>query len=601
MAEPEPSSQKTSLFEEGSAKVGLDFQHENGADGQWYFPEINGSGVALFDFDNDGDLDVYMLQGAPWKLKEGEKAPLDRLFRNELIPTGKLRLVDITEQSGIVTPEHSMTVAATDFDNDGWTDLYVGSYGANRLWRNRGTASSGPVFEDVTDRFQAADRRWTAALAVFDFDRDGRLDLYVGNYLRFDIARHKTCTVATGQQDYCHPSSYPAAPDLFFHNREIDGQTRFVDFTRGALGKPAPEPTLGLAILDMDDDGLLDVYVAHDDRPNRLWRNQEAESPGASSNGRKEPVFIDEALFTGTAVNGRGDAEASMGVTAGDVDGDGDMDLFMSHLTRQSNTLYINRDGIFSDETRRRGLGAPSLQFTGFGTAFLDADLDGDLDLFVVNGAVQVIESLRSKNDPHPFHQGNQYFENRGDGTFVDATASAGPPLLESATSRGAAVGDLDNDGDPDVVVNNNGGAARLWLNTSHHSVTSRSSVSHSGVSPKAKAPSWLGLRLITPQGRDSLGALARLSLPDGRVLVRRSGTDGSYASSNDPRVLFGLGNLDPAALSRGSAFKLQITWADGLVESFPTPSPGRYTTLKRGTGTSPKVSTNPRNIVDVP
>lgn len=590
------------LWVDQAEATGLVFRHENGARGKWYFPEINGSGVALLDADQDGDLDILLLQGAD--IDAGRPAvSRDRLFRNDLVPSGRLRFVDVTEASGLDAVGYSMAAAAADFDNDGRTDLYIGAYGDNSMWRNVGNGDK-IRFEDVTEQWQVADRRWTAALVVFDYDRDGRLDLYLGNYLRFEPARHKTCTISTGLQDYCHPSSYPAEHDLFFHNRLLDGQPHFVDSTRRAFGRTAPEPTLGLAVLDMDDDGRLDLYAAHDDRPNRLWQNLFNEtSPAAGPDGKPTTHFRDEALLTGTAVNGAGDAEASMGVTAGDIDGDGDTDLFMSHLTSQSNTLYVNRGGIFGDETRGRGLGAPSLPFTGFGTHFLDADLDGDLDLFVANGAVQVIESQRRAGESHPFHQTDQYFENQssenrssenqsknhGTGRFVDATDRAGASFSVPATSRGAAVGDLDNDGDLDLVISDNGGTARLLINQT---------ISRPADSKTAQGPAWLGLRLVEAHGRDALGALVRLHAEgkNGPLLVRRVGVDGSYASSSDPRLVFGLGGLSEADRTR---LKLEITWTDGLVESFPMPPSGRYTTLRRGSAAAarPTISRN----VDVP
>lgn len=577
------------LFTEAEKGSGLSFKHQNGADGQWHFPEINGSGVALFDYDNDGDLDVYLVQGGPVgpvAPAEPQRAarqspsprPMDRLFRNDL-HRGKLTFVDVTKAVGLRADAYGMAVLTADFDNDGWIDIYLGGYGANQLWRNLGPQKDGETrFEDVTRRFQADDRRWTAALTVLDVDGDGRLDLYLGNYLRFETVENKVCTVGSGRRDYCHPSSFPAVADLLFQNRQVDGETRFIDITRRAFGTPSPEPTLGAVAFDADNDGHSDLYLAHDDRPNRLWRFTDGNGP---------TLFQEEALLTGLAVNARGHAEASMGVTAADFDNDGDDDLFISHLDGQTNTFYVNDGGVFRDQTRRLGLGAPSLPFTGFGTRFFDPDLDGDLDLFVVNGAVQVLDALARVGDSHPFHQTNQLFENRPDDNgnihFIDATSRGGAPFRRSEVGRGAAVGDLDNDGDPDVVAVQNNGPARIWLNQT------LDAGSPSAGSPAPDAP-WLGLRLIDPNlKRDALGARVRLRLVSPKSgtttsLFRRVAIDGSYASSSDPRLIFGLRGVATDAV----VDLLEVTWPDGRLEVFAPPPRGRYTTLARGQGRPP-------------
>ncbi len=573
-AQPVDAAPPTDLWRDVTGTVGAEFEHWNGATGEWYFPEINGAGVALFDFDNDGDLDIYWLQGSRLGGSGDEDAPLDRLWRNDL-RAGKLSFSDVTESSGIRASGYGMAVAAADFDNDGWVDLYVANYGSNQLWRNQGLSADGSVrFEDVTQAWRAGDRRWTSALAVLDFDRDGFLDLYVGNYLRFEIATHKACTITSGQRDYCHPSNYPSEDDLLFRNTLGQGQAGFVDVSRRAFGRVAPTPTLGLAVLDADDDGLLDIYVANDDQPNRLWRNTGRCSPTCLGS-EQPPIFEDDALLTGTAVNGRGQPEASMGVAPGDIDNDGDTDLFISHLDRQTNTLYVNEGGAFRDETRPRGLAAPSLPFTGFGTAWVDGDLDGDLDLVVVNGAVQVLDELRRRNDPHPFHQKNQYFENLGGGNFQQADERAGAAFNLSEVSRGLAVGDLDNDGDPDLVISQNNGPGRILI--------------HQAREPNQKSgPAWLGLRLVAGDPpRDQLGARVGLvyhrpsrdrSGAAHASSWRRVGVDGSYASSSDPRALFALG-------SAKSVEEVRVTWPDGRREVFAPPKLNQYTTLVQGTG----------------
>ena len=546
------------LFREVASEAGLDFVHYNGMSGKTYFSEMMGPGAALVDVDGDGDLDVYLVQGHDLGKSEGagEKRGnhRDRLFRNDTTHDARgkpqIRFVDITEKSGLDARGYGMGVATGDYDNDGQVDVYLTNFGENQLWRNLGLGEGGVVhFEQVTRAARAEDRRWSVSASFADLDRDGWLDLVVANYVDFALAIHKPCRSYTGAPDYCSPLAYAPLPDLLLRNR--GGTAGSVRFERKSALSEVPGAGLGVLARDLDDDGWVDLYVANDQQANRLWLN------------RRDFQFVDEALLAGTAVNAEGRPEAGMGVASGDVDGDGDLDLIVSHLDRETNTLYINEGGgFFEDRTGKSGMATATWDFTGFGLGWLDYDNDGDLDLAVANGAVKHLEHLVRAKDPFPLHQRNQLFENQGNGSFREVGEAAGPAFALSEVSRGLAVGDVDNDGDPDLLVANNNGPVRLLLNEGGQ-----------------EAP-WLGVRCLTRHGRDALGARVVLERASAPTIVRLVQTDGSYASASDPRVLFGLKG-SPKATS------IVVRWPDGLSERFQVPETGRYQTLRQGTGTA--------------
>lgn len=548
---PEPPGYQAAApfpFQESEALAGLDFVHVNGMVGELYFHEIMGSGVALFDFNNSGLLDVFLVQGHSLGEREPDP-PRDRLFRNDLevLPDGtpEVRFTDVTEESGIRSVGYGMGVIAADFDGDGWDDLYVTNFGPNQLWRNNGDET----FSDVTESAGVGDSRWSVPAVAFDFDRDGHLDLFVGNYVDFTLETHQRCTTDMGEPNYCGPLAFRPYRDALFRNLG-DGTFEEVSARKGL--DAAYGGALGAVVGDFSGDGWLDLYVANDGVPNQLWINQQGQG------------FRNEALLAGVALNAAGEPEASMGVDAGDFDNDGDEDLFMTHLTRETNTLYVNQgDTLFVDRSLASGLGLPSWDLTGFGTAFLDFDNDGHLDVLVVNGAVRIIESLARAGDSFPLHQRNLLFRNQGDGTFVDISAQAGPAFARSEVSRGAAFGDLDNNGAMDVVISNNNGPVRVLLNQ----VGSRNP--------------WIGLRLVTGDPpRDALGAWVALEKEGRPIAWRRVRAAASYGSSNDPRVLFGLGD-------HGSSgpFSVAVMWPDGSHERFTDLEVRAYTTLSQGTG----------------
>ena len=544
-------------FTERAAAAGLDFTHTNGMSGRYYFPEMIPGGAGLLDYDNDGDLDVYLVQGRPLGESPGRGRavlapdavirPGGRLFRNDLRVeadgTRSVRFTDVTERSGIDAPGYGMGVATGDVDNDGCTDLYLTNLGPNRLFRN----NCDGTFTDVSASSGAGGGGWSVSAAFVDYDRDGWLDLYVGNYVQYSIETDRPCTSLSGRRDYCTPEVYAPQADRLYRNL---GDGRFADETVTALPGARFGPALGVSTADFDGDGWMDIYVANDVHPNLLWMN------------RGDGTFREGGLLSGAALSGDGVAEASMGVDAGDFDNDGDFDLFMTHLPTEGNNLYEN-DGaaFFEDVSIRTGLGPASHGRTGFGAAWFDVDNDGWLDLLAVNGAIEAIDGRG--DHPFPYDETNLLFRNLGNGRFEDATDRAGAALRLSEISRGAAFGDIDNDGDTDVVVSNNSGRARLFVNE------------------VGAGNHWLGLRLTGSGGqRDMLGARVAV-LGNGAAIRRHVRTDGSYASAHDPRVLVGLGGSAQAPLVR-------IIWPSGRVEEWNDLPIDRYTTLAEGEGTVP-------------
>jgi hypothetical protein len=560
-------------FTDVAQSAGLHFTHVNGMSGHFYYPEIMAPGVALFDYDNDGDLDVYVTQGQMLGAAAAGAAPNggDRLFRNDTItnPDGSrtIKFTDVTAQSGIDLHTYGMGVAVGDFDNDGFVDIYRTGLSGAVLLHNNGDGT----FTDVTKAAGVADTNgWSVSATFFDYDRDGWLDLFVGNYLIYSIAGDVQCQSVNGRRDYCPPNSYRAQPSRLYHNR---GNGTFEDVTTKAFVNGAFGPALGASTADFNNDGWIDLYVANDGQPNQLWINQH------------DGTFKDTAFLAGAAVSGVGQAEASMGIDAGDFDNDGDEDIFITNWLDQMNVLYVNDGtGNFEDRRGTSGLGAPSLAKTGFGAGWFDFDRDGWLDLFVANGGVATIEALARANDPFPLKMTPQLYHNLGPSgspgqqiRFEDVSSRAGSVFKIADVGRGVAFGDIDNDGDTDILVANTKGTLRLLVNNHPN---------HNH---------WLGLRLVgavpgrAPAARgasageggpirDMVGARLEITRSNGPTLWRRARADGSYASANDPRVLAGLGSSTEPP-------RVKVTWPDGRVEAFASVPIDRYVTLKEGTG----------------
>ena len=537
-------------FRDVAAETGLNFFHFTGATGKFYLPEIMGSGVALLDYDGDGDLDVFFVQGSrldtagallfppPAGFKPG-----NRLFRNLLKESGKLQFVDVTEQAGLSSSGYGMGVAVGDYNNDGYPDLYVTNFGSNTLYRNNGNGT----FTDVTQEAGVADGGWSTSASLVDYDKDGNLDLYVAHYLDFTVRGNKDCFTATGERDYCSPKAYKGVPDRLFRNL---GKGKFQDVTSAAGINAAIGPGLGVGAADFNGDGWPDIYVANDGEANLLWLN--------NGNG----TFREAALLSGAAYSADGVPRAGMGVAIGDFDDSGNQSVFVTNLTREGATLYRNAGhAVFNDATLQFGLYFPTFPFTGFGVDWFDYDNDGRLDLFVADGAVTMVEGLRG--EPYPYHQRNLLLHNEGF-RFREVSSQAGPPFTLSEIGRGVAFGDIDNNGTIDIVVANNNGPARLLINETQ---------------PRSH---WIEIRLQgVKSNRTGIGALltlTRVGASAGQTqLVRRVHTDGSYLSASDVRVHFGLGDARPVSVS--------ATWPSGLQEQWDNLAADSQILLREGTG----------------
>ena len=534
-------------FADVTDAVGLKFVHDAGPIGDYFMPQIIGSGAALFDFDGDGRLDIYLLtNGGP------KSTSINRLYRN--MPDGTFK--DVTDGSGLGIAGHNMGAAIGDVNNDGRPDVLVTQYGGVRLFLNQG----GGKFQDITAAAGLANPAWGTSAAFFDYDRDGWLDLVIVNYVDYDPTWK--CPRPDGGQEYCHPNSFRGSGSRLFHNKGLKrsgDSVRFQDVTvESGVGR-IPGPGLGVVCADFDGDGWPDIFVANDAQANRLWINQH------------DGTFAEEAALRGVAVNAIALAQAGMGVAYGDTDGDGLMDLFVSHLRGETHTLWKQGPrGLFLDRTGAAGLSRPHWQGTGFGTTLADFDLDGALDLAVVNGDVARRDTRAAGTDPHWgwYADRNQLFLNDGTGHFTDISLRNQAFCGRYDVGRGLAWGDIDGDGKMDLVTTAIAGPARLFRNT----------VRTDG--------HWLIVRTRLPSpldpadprcDRDALGAEVTVEA-GGRRWVRPVHAANSYLCSSDPRAHFGLGPHDRVE-------RITVRWPDGSVEAFAGTAADRIVDVRRGQG----------------
>ncbi len=527
-------------FVDVTTDSGIDFVNATGSDrGNYFMPAVMAGGAAAFDYDQDDDLDLLLLQAGP--IPGSDAAPArHRLYARQ--PDG--RYTDATEAAGLDRASYGMGAAVGDTDNDGDLDVLVAGYGGALFYRNDGDGT----FTEAAEQVGLGDRGWATSAAFFDYDRDGFLDLFVARYHDYDPAR--VCAQEGGRRDFCGPTQFAGVSDLLYHNA---GGVRFEDVSERAGITTRRHRGLGVFAADFDDDGWLDVYVANDADPNHLWLNQQ------------DGTFTDDAVLLGAAFNGYGVAQGSMGVAAGDTDEDGDLDLFVTHLAEETNTFYRNLGAAgWEDATGAAGLNSTGA-FTGFGTALFDADHDGDLDLAIANGGVKRRgETLAGAGTSFwaSYAEPNLLLVNDGAGRFAEVTSNALGGAVE--VSRGLLPFDADSDGDLDLLVTNLDATARLYRNDTTTS---------------GGAPGWLELRLVDPRlRREALGAKVTVTTSSGRRLVRHLLPAGGYLTSGHARIHLGLG------ASAGPS-ELVVRWPDGLVETFPAVASNRVVTLRRGEG----------------
>lgn len=545
---------KAPLFEDVARQTGIDFWQYSGATGEMLLPETAGSGGALIDYDNDGDEDVFLIQGSPTYPQGSPLVPLppgwkpgNRLFRNNLKETGKLSFTDVTESAGLGLAAKGMGVAAGDYDNDGYTDLYVTNYGQNVLYHNNGNGT----FTDVTAQAGVASSGWSTSAAFIDYDKDGLLDLAVVHYV--DYFR-LPCHSPRGSMEYCGPENFKGTVTELYHNL---GNGRFKNVTHETGLDAKRGPGLGILTGDFGSGGYPGFMIANDGAANYLWVN-ERQSAASPANDR---VFNEVGLTHGLAYASDGKPRAGMGIAAGDLFGDRGEAIVVTNLPSQAFTLYQKQpNGDFVDATEQSGLSRFSMPYTGFGVGLFDMENRGLLDMFSANGAVRAMES--EANEAFPYREKNLLLKNLGKGKgFANITDSAGPVFQISAVSRAAVFGDVNNDGGIDILVTANNGPARLLLNT----VPNRGH--------------WLTVHLEgTRTNRSAYGSVVELVRKDGTSVKRYVRGDGSYLAANDPRVHFGLGKATEVEA-------IQVHWLAGECESWKQTAVDRIVNLKEGSG----------------
>ncbi len=524
-------------FEEIASRAGVSFVWDSGQRGQYFLPEIMGGGAALFDMDGDGWLDLYLVQAGDMAVPP-EQRPPNRLLRNR----GDGTFEDVTVQSGADDRGYGMGVACGDYDNDGDVDLYVTNVGRNVLLRNGGAGR----FTNVTDEAAVGHAAWGASAAFADIDRDGDLDLFVTNYVNWSVNNNLNCYLNASVLDYCGPNNYQApAVDVLYRN---NGDGTFTDVTEESGIASAFGNGLGVVCADFNLDGHVDIFVTNDGGKDQLWRN------------RADGTFEEVGMLTGCALDLDGLAKAGMGVVAGDLDGDGDPDLLVCNQRRESDSLFINEDGIhFTDRTAHLGLGMVSTAFTRFGIGWIDFNNDGEIDLYEANGKVTMSGRSYKDYSEEPYAEPNLLFRGLPGGRFTEVHPRGGTASLFVATSRAAAFGDIHNDGGVDMVVVNKDGPAHVLRNV----VPTRGN--------------FLSLRVIDEHGRDAYHTTVRIAV-EGRTIIRDVRADYSYLSSNDPRVHVGLGRAT-------SINDVAVQWIDGTKESFGPLSVNQFVVLRRGSG----------------
>jgi len=527
---PEDSSTQPLWFQDRASSCGLSWSHQAFVEQRFDFPEIMGGGVALFDADGDGDLDVLAVDSGDLRAARGAQAH-SRFFEN----LGLGRFADATQRAGFRAHDYGMGAACGDYDNDGDVDVFISTVGTCALYRNEGGR-----FVECAAQAQAAVEGWSSSAGFWDFDGDGWLDLFVVRYVDWTPQRELECRALDDRHDYCSPLRYDAPSSAVLLRNRGDGTFEDKSEQAGLIG--VRTNGLGLATGRFGPQSESMAFVAGDMLPNHAFVAQGAR-------------LVDRAPEQGLALNAVGFAASGMGVQALDLEDDGDLDVFVTHLRRQGHALYVqDARGKFRDEAARAGLLRPSLPFTGFGCGFADFDNDGDLDLYVANGRVSLEQPIADES--RPYAEENQLFVQQQGGRFEELLPRSLFSQGQPGSSRGAAFGDLDDDGGVDIVVVELGAPLRVLQN----------------VLPRRG--NWIGFRVLDEHGRDAIGARVEITVA-GRARFREVNPVYSYLSSNDPRVHFGIG-------AASAVERVRVRWADGSSSDFAAAAPGRYHTLAR-------------------
>ncbi|MGO9269250.1 MAG: CRTAC1 family protein [Terriglobia bacterium] len=526
-------------FVDIAAAAGITFRHDNAATPEKYLMETMVGGCGWIDYDQDGLLDLYLVNGAATKLYTPRHPLRSALYRNN----GDGTFTDITEKAGVGAPDlFGSGVAVGDYDNDGFPDLYVVGYDRSILYHNNGDGT----FADVTARAGVANQgKWGASAAWFDYDNDGRLDLVVANYVDWSPENNVWCgDHAPGRRGYCHPDVYHGETPTLYHN---NGDGTFTDLSRSSGVGAKPGNGLAVVTFDYDNDGWQDIFIANDAMANFLFHNN------------RDGTFREVGYLAGVAVSSDGRPESGMGTDAADTTGKGWLDLIVTHLDFEQARLYRNLgDGSFEEATSEAKLAYATFHLSGFGVRFMDYDNDGARDLFMANG--HILDNIQLYHADTRYAEPKLMFRNTGQGVFENVSDKLGPDLQLPRVSRGAAVADFDNDGDLDILVNNNGEAPQLLRNDG------------------GNANHWIEVFLIgTRSNRDGVGARVKLVAGDLILHDQRKGGM-SYASAQDPRLHFGLGKRD-------SVDSIEVHWPSGTVTRLEKLGSDRIITIKEGTG----------------
>jgi hypothetical protein len=524
------------IFTDVTKAAGVRFTHENGAFGKKYLPETMGSGCAFLDADGDGWQDVLFVNSMTWPGRPAHRSVMV-LYRNNHDGT----FTDVTERAGLAIPIYGFGVAAADYDNDGRVDIYITALGRNRLFKNMG----GLRFTDVTDAAGVGGSGFSTSAAWVDFDRDGLLDLFVARYVDWTIEKDLFCTLDGKTKSYCTPESYKGASSVLYRNR---GQGAFEDVTKRAGLFDETSKALGVALIDYNNDGWIDLFVANDTQPNRLYEN------------RRNGTFADVAVSAGVAFNEAGVARAGMGVDAADYDRSGRQSLVIGNFSNEMMALYNNEgNGLFIDEAPKSAIGRASLLTLTFACFFFDYDLDGLLDIFAANG--HVADDINNVQQRVTYRQPAHLFRNLGSRQFEQVTAKSGAALQQPVVARGAAYGDFDGDGDLDLIESTNGGPARLLQNDG------------------GERNHRLRVRLVgTKSNRDAIGAAVRVTVASGASPWSMVKTGSSYCSQNELPLTFGLGSADRVS-------KIEVKWTDGQAETIAGTEANQSLTIEEGKG----------------